>query len=273
MKTEFYFRRTQQQFGFTLVEVLVSVALLSLVAAYFITAQINQVRERMVESIAQDVLSLANSSMAYFIQTDEWPDQAGNCGNLVAVLAAADAFPAGAGGYTGPNDVTLDADCSNLGSVGSTLRITVEFPAGSGEDADMLMSLLPTAARSTSGSGEPRVTHYVATPRRASGRYTFHKATLEADSAFFLTKPDCPGGGSNPAYIVIPQAVCISGGSNGLGGYYFAEISGGAGNQWRLQLRVANGTNNGLPNNFASLGDGPTCGGQPIMVGAVTFCD
>lgn len=274
MKIERFYSELRRKTGFTLVEVLVSVALMSLIGIYFISAQINTVKERMIESVAQDVLTLANSSVAYFIQTATWPDQVANCADLVDVLVGVDAFPAGAGGYQGPNGATISTDCSNLSTVGSALRITVTFTSGSSDDAELLLGYLPTSLDTTVSGGDPKVTHYVATPRHASDqRYTFHKARLEEDSAFYLDKPDCHGGTTQPAYIVIPQAICISGGNNGLGGYYFRDMGGAGPDQWHLQLRVANGTNNGMPNNFNHLGDNPQCDFRDIWVGAVTYCE
>ena len=44
--------------GFTLVEVLVSVALISIVAAYFVHIQIQQVQERVVELRGEQVVEL-----------------------------------------------------------------------------------------------------------------------------------------------------------------------------------------------------------------------
>ena len=249
---------------------------MSLVAAYFISAQIESTRERVVEAIAQDVLTLANSSIAYFIQQDEWPDQVGNCANLVGVLAGVNAFPAGVGGYDGPLDVSLSANCSNLNTVGSTLRITVGFPTGQNDDAKLLSGFLPTSLERVVG-GVPEVVHYVAAPRRATDRYTFHKDTLTVDTAFYLNKPDC--GGGTPAYIVIPQAVCITDADHGLGGFYFRDMNDGGPTQWHLQLRVAKGDNNNNQNDFRPIDDyqldtnNPTCGGQQITVGAVTYCE
>ena len=264
--------------GFTLVEVLVSVALMSLVGIYFLTSQINDAHDRMVRSVAQDVLTLANSSMAYFVYMGEWPDQSGNCTGLIDALDAANAFPAtnSDGSYTGAVDSRITARCSASGSpVGATLQITVQFPAGADDDADLLMGYLPTSTIDTSGA-QPEVTHYVAAPRRAtSNRYQFYKETLNSNSAFEIDKPSC-GSGDTPAYLVIPLSLCVPGTAVGLGGYYFREITPSDASKWNLQLMVANGNNTGPGDFFVIGGPVPTvplCDGRNVEVGAITYCE
>lgn len=265
-----------RQKGFTLVEVLVSVALMSLVGIYFLSAQISDAHDRMVRSVAQDVLTLSNSSMAYFVRVGEWPNQSGNCSGLIGVLDSANAFPPANsdGSYTGAVESRITARCSASGSlVGATLRITVQFPAGADDDAELLMGYLPTSTLDTSGT-QPEVTHYVAAPRRASSnRYYFHKQTLNSNSAFDLDKPPCTGG-DTPAYMVIPQSLCVPTTSVGLGGYYFREVPNPDTTKWTLQLMVANGNNTG-PGNFVVMGGGvrPQCDSRDVDVGAITYCE
>lgn len=262
--------------GFTLVEVLVSVALMSLVGIYFLSAQISDAHDRMVRSVAQDVLTLANSSMAYFVRVGEWPDQSGNCTGLIRDLDAANAYPDanGDGSYSAAVDSRITARCSASGSlVGATLRITVQFPAGADDDAELLMGYLPTSTLDTSGT-QPEVTHYVAAPRRASSnRYNFYKGTLNSNSAFEIDKPSCASG-DTPAYMVIPQSLCVPSTTVGLGGYYFREITPSSTSKWNLQLMVANGNNTG-PGNFAVIGGGvrPQCDSRDVDVGAITYCE
>ncbi|MAR92508.1 MAG: hypothetical protein CML06_16750 [Pseudomonadales bacterium] len=258
--------------GFTLVEVMVSVALISAVAGYFIHIQIQQMEERVVQSVAQDVLSLGNGAMAYFSQVGQWPDQDNECRNLVETLAAAGAFPVGEDGYQGPEGVNLNASCDDSDDIGRSLLLVIRFPDYAAEQARMLMSFLPTSSISDIDAGEqPEVIHYVPQPRRASYRYQFHKLTLAEAGSALLPKPDCPGRRNDPAYIVLPQAVCGPVSKDGLAGFYFAETD--MGDTWRLQLRVAIGNATNAPHDFSTLPDNPDCEGEPITMGALTYCD
>ena len=260
--------------GFTLVEVLTSVALVSIVAAYFVHMQIQQVQERVVESLAQDVMTLANASMVYFSQTNEWPDQEnGDCDDLIETLNGLGAFPVGADGYQGLDGVTLDTSCEDLGDIGRTLVISVNFPIGAQDQAQMLMSYLPTSVNEDVDADEgPVVTHYVATPRKASERYRFHRIALEDRGVFRLTKPDCPGRRNDPAHILLPQAICMPSSDGGLGGYYFDELDD-EDDYWEMQLLVAEGEDNQQVHHFFEFPGIPSCDGNRVYVGAITYCE
>lgn len=272
--------------GFTLIEVLVSITLLTLIGVYFVSSQINTVREKVNESVAQDVLALSNAAMVYFSQTDEWPDQANSCAGLVNRLANSNAFApvsnaSGTNVYDGPNGVTLATSCSSSNNIGSTLRITITYPQGNGEDADMLRSYLPTSVR-LAGNNPPQVRQYVAAPRRAADRYKFHKEFLGTASQVRIPKLPCSGNGNGngngnngpqSAYIVIPQAVCMLGAVHGLGGYYFKDITPNNSSDWVLQLQVAEGGSTGTIGGFHDLGDAPRCNGERISIGAITYCE
>ncbi|HAG95499.1 MAG: hypothetical protein CMK83_06000 [Pseudomonadales bacterium] len=260
--------------GFTLVEVLASVALISIVAAYFVHIQIQQVQERVVEALAQDVLTLANASMTYFSQTNEWPDQEnGDCDDLIATLGGLGAFPVAVGGYQGPDGITLATRCEDTGDLGRTLLISVNFPFGADDQAQMLMSYLPTSVNEDVDDDEgPVVTHYVATPRRASERYRFYRIALEERGIFRLSKPDCPGRRNDPAHILLPQAICMPASAQGLGGYFFDEIDDDD-DYWELQLLVADGEENNNVSDFMEFSGIPTCDGNRVYVGAITYCE
>jgi len=260
--------------GFTLVEVLASVALISIVAAYFVHIQIQQVQERVVEALAQDVLTLANASMTYFSQTNEWPDQEnGDCDDLIATLGGLGAFPVAVGGYQGPDGITLATRCEDTGDLGRTLLISVNFPFGADDQAQMLMSYLPTSVNEDVDDDEgPVVTHYVATPRRASQRYSFYKIALGERGVFRVDKPRCPGNRNVPSNILLPQSVCVPNLSNGLGGFFYNEEDETDG-YWEYKLLVANGDNNNRVSDFYEFSGTPTCGVDAMFVGAITYCE
>ncbi|MCP5017066.1 MAG: type II secretion system protein [Ketobacter sp.] len=258
--------------GFTLVEVLVSVALISTMAVYFIQAQIQQVQDRVIEALAQDVLTLANASMSYYSQISRWPAQeVDDCASLVQDLAAMGAFPVGLNGYEGMDGVALQTTCADVDDIGRTLRISVVFPVGDQDSAAMLRSYLPTSAMPIVAADQPPVVvHYVATPRKASQRYNFERVVVGAGGLFTLPKPDCPGNRNDPAHILLPQSICIHNAEHGLGGFLFNDESNNRDDFWTLRLMVADGDDNERINDFAGVS---SCGGNPIEVGAITYCE
>lgn len=254
--------------GFTLVELLVSIALVSLVAAYFIQYQIEALSQRVAESLAQDMLSISNTSLAYFSQALKWPDQDNDCAGLIGVLRNAGAFPIG---YDAALDVDFATDCADNNVVGRVLNITATFPAGAKEEADLLMSYLPTSSMDYDQQTQIAVVeHYVAQPRNTSQRYQFFKGQLN-NGAISIPKPDC-WGNQTQNYFLIPQAVCIAqpNAQYGIGGYYFRQ-TGEDNNSWNVVLRVANGDDNNNDNDFYNAPN--QCGNETISVGAITYCE
>lgn len=256
--------------GFTLVELLVSVSLISVVVMYFATSQIQDVKQRIVESFAQDILALANSSMSYFSGSNQWPDQAHDCNGLLDALVDVGAFP---DDYSGPDGITISTDCSDQNQIGRVLIISVQFPVADMEQADMLVSFLPTASRSITDDGRHKVVYYVAAPRKALQRYYFYKKTLGSGGRFSVPRPECGGHDAVARYLFIPQSLCLTDAPNGLGGYYFADLSNSQSDLWEFQLRLAAGVNNNSLGDFIELGSDLTCAGEDMKVGVITYCE
>jgi len=262
--------------GFTLIEVLASVALVSLVAAYLIHMQIQQFTERMVESLAQDVMMAANVSVTYFTQSSKWPDQDNDCANIGADPDLAKVLPFDMDDYEGMDGVSLQTDCTQQSDLGRVLMISVEFPQGATEQASMLLSYLPASKLEpeTKDAGAI-VTHYVPGPRKASSRFNFYRIQMGNYGIFDVPKPACPASDSDPAYMLLPQAICKPGLEYGLGGFYFKDITSGGhrNDHWTLQLMVADGNNNTKEFHFGTLPQNATCDGDPVYVGAITYCE
>lgn len=265
-------KQLKNQDGFTLVELLVSIGLISLVALYFIQYQVEAMSQRIAESLAQDILSIANTSLAFYGQALEWPDEDNDCVDLLQTLEGAGAFPAN---HTPAMDVTLTFGCVDNNTVGRVLSISATYPAGEVDEANLLLSYLPTSDITVDEDTDiASVVHYIAQPRKASQRYQFHRVPLSGGS-FRIPKPDC-WGDQNQEYMLIPQAVCINNAEHGIGGYYFDRTSNNNDPNWSFRFRVADGDNNnsdggGNNGDYSNVPD--TCGGEDVWIGAITYCD
>ncbi|RLP56306.1 MAG: type II secretion system protein [Ketobacter sp.] len=267
--------KKQTHTGFTLVEVLVSVALISVVVLYFIQHQLEKVQRDTVEALARDILSITNASVSYYVSTahNVWPNQEENdCEFLMQTLVDADAFPAN---YIAMADVTLSFSCVEDDDIGRVLKVTVLFPVGAGENADMLLSYLPTSTRlDDTAEGNPVLVHYVSQPRRAAQSYEFTTVTLTDDGVggsapFEVEQPECFKANSQ-RYMLLPQAVCNRGSLHGLGGFYFEVVDSNA-NPWIISMKVAESQETNSPVDFVSA---PAyCGGSPVEVGVITYCE
>lgn len=255
---------TKEHQGFTLIEVMVSIALISMVAVYFVQYQLDSVNQRMAEAVAQDMLSIANTATSYYSEAMEWPDEAGDCVGLLTTLGNNDAFP---DNHTPPLDVSYQFACPDNGQYGRILTIAATFPAGGNDNADLLLSYLPTSSKEVD-NGIATVTHFVSQPRKATRRYGFQKPTItSSNGTFILSKPTC-WGDQTQSYMLIPQAVCVTGARHGIGGFYFTETSSNA-DSWSMQLMVAPGAEGGL-GSFRSYNN--DCGSN-ITVGAIVYCE
>lgn len=257
--------------GFTLIEVMVSVALLSLVAVYLIQFRIDQTKQVMMERIANQVLTLSNIASSYYSVNSRWPAtrNSGNdaCDDTLSFMQNAEFLPADLALIA---DVSLSFTCSDGADVdiGSTLRITIDLGIEDADGVNLLLGYLPGTAK----IDDSQVVHYVSPPRKLTSAYKFYKESVDSSGAFNLQKPVCSGKGKAD-YIVIPQVVCLTNSQSGLGGFYVDEVSGSSPSSttWRLRLRVARGDNNNNTGDFTDMSD--SCDGTPVTVGAITFCD
>lgn len=259
--------------GFTLVEVLVSVALITTVVVTFIHFQIERVQRDTVEALSQDILSIANAATSYYINTNNpgWPGEAGDCVNLLGDLVTGNAFP---DNYETMAGVSLGYNCEDGADIGRVLKITATFPAGSDELADMLLSYLPTSSRlNDTADGKAVVVHYVAQPRRAAQRYEFQRVSLTSPSvgvnSFTFTLPDCAGSGT-AEFALFPQAVCNTGSQYGLAGFHFAMQPAGGEDTRTGSLMVSSGPDSSsITFDYAPI----DCSGTPVEIGVITWCD
>ena len=255
--------------GFTLLEVLVAVGLIAAVAVIFVQNQLENLSRRTAESLAQDMLSIANTSLTHFSNNGEWPDQDNDCSGLLTSLINAKAYPPNSSPVM---EAKLVFECSIDDDYGRVLQVKAEYPRKSDQDhADVLLSYLPTSVRLDDYEGIPTVVHYVSQPRKASNRFHFHKLVPNSEGKYVVEKPECLNI-SQARYMLLPQAVCVGPSEDGLGGFYFrAEGTGDSDPNWSFTLMVARGQANDNSSDYSQASS--TCGGQTVEVGAITYCD
>lgn len=267
--------------GFTLVELLVSIALMSLMAGYFIYNRMESLKQQMAQNIAQEILTIGNKAEDYYANSgsNQWPDNdtsVTNCQNPVAELAAAGYLPVG---YT--TSVAMNFDClSPVLGLGTAFQIQVVFVNADKDIADILMGVLPVAKKDTSDPAKVKINYILTPPRKlemAGQNVHFYKQVLAHNSTVNIPIPNCVTG--SPKYVAVPQSVCYSGvTSYGLGGYLFSDVQ--AGSNWTITLKVAAG--NETSDTIGSDGTvirhkhwvkmGDDCNGKPVDIGVVTFC-
>ena len=252
--------------GFTLIEVMVSIALLSVVAIYAIQFRIDQVKQDMSERIANQVMSIANIATTYYATNGRWPTPGDNddddCSNLMTFVEAQGFIPQN---IQFPPDVSLSFGCEDDSNLGRPLQITVSLGTHGQEVRDYLLGYLPNSvAQDSSG-----LVHYVSPPRKLASAYQFQMVNVEAGGIVRITPPNCERERFMRA-MLLPQAVCLAGSATGLGGFYFDDqnIQGG---MWQFVLRVARGDNNGTESDFDPMAT--MCGGVEAQVGAITYCE
>lgn len=268
--------------GFTLVEVIVSIGLMSLVAAYFVYDRIEELKYKAAENIAQEVLSIGNKAIEYYGATlpGAWPDNDGatpNCQDPVQQLITQGFLPSG---YAPLATAEISFDCSAIvAGMSNAFRIQLRFANADRDIADIAHGMLPAAQfDETSSPGNVLIQYVITPPRRLGNQYGFEVVDWDHGHDIVVSKPHC-GAGYTPQYIATPQSLCITD-SNGLGGYYFADSSTTSAN-WELRLMVASGDDtspeldpDGVvtdPAHWEEMDD--RCNGQQVRVGVITFCD
>lgn len=262
--------RARQQ-GFTLVEILVSIALMALVAGYFVSSRIEQLKLQLAENIAQEATSLGNLATAYFTaegRAGEWPDFGGtsDCDDAIDELIAENYLPVG---YQPIASASLATSCPD-GAAGP-FRITITFPAVDEDLADLVKTAMPNAHGPTGSGADWEVVQSVYPPRRLGRQYVFMKLLVDSHGEINVPRPPC--GSRTPQYIAIPQAVCVED-NHGLQGYYFRDVSGGGSTgPWRLRLMVGTLTGGGGPGTVHYGPQTDTCDGTVVEVGVITYCE
>lgn len=263
--------------GFTLVEILVSIALMGLVIGYFVHARIEHMKVQLGENIAQEVLSLSNLALSYYVAeatAGRWPDSASTpaCGGALGALESEGYLPAD---YVPVASATVSTRCAD-GDTGS-FDITLQFDGVDSDLVQVVRTMLPGATTSNSGS-DIQLMHRVFPPRRAGKQYYFSKAEYIGSGQFSVEKPPC--GSVDEHYIAIPQRICVEH-ERGLQGYYFANSE--TESHWTITLCV--GTLNGggggggacggggPPGTVTYARHGPECDGAVPEVAVVTYCE
>lgn len=261
--------RSRQQ-GFTLVEILVSIALMALVAGYFVSSRIEQLKLQLAENIAQEAIALGNLATAFLTadgRSGEWPDAGGasDCDDAIDELIAENYLPAG---YQTIASATLTTSCPD-GAAGP-FRIIITFPAVDEDLANLVKTAMPAAHGPGGGGGADwEVVQYVYPPRRLGRQYAFLKLPVDSHGEIIVPRPSCGSGA--PQYIAIPQAVCVED-EDGLQGYYFRELSGAPTGEWRLRLMVGTLTGGGGGSvHYDSQED--ECDSEDVEVGVITYCE
>jgi len=268
--------------GFTLIELMVSIALMALMAGYFVYNRMDAMKEQLAKNIAQQILTIGNKASEYYASNtdNQWPDNDSStpdCQSPVAVLSAKGYLPAD---YQVPTMLTFSCQ-SLVGGIASAFVIKADF-GGDRDTANLLAGMLPMATvDETSVSGHVLVT-YMETPPRILGQgYHFKKVRLGVGAKISVDKPSCSSG--NASYIAIPQSICSSSSltpSTNFVGYEFKEYStSNADNKWHLQLLqemiVPNGVDtNGNPQYKGDwTHSAPTqCNGDDVYIGVITYC-
>lgn len=262
--------------GFTLVEILVSIALMGLVIGYFVHARIEHMKVQLGENIAQEVLSLSNLALSYYVAeatAGQWPDSASSpaCADALGVLEAGGYLPAG---YQPVTSATIATRCAD-GSEGS-FDITLQFAGVDSDLVQVVRTLLPRASVTPVGS-DIQLEHRVFPPRRLGKIYHFSSGEL-IGGRIAVSKPSC-GSSTTATYMAVPQRICVNH-NEGLQGYYFsvhAEDSG----SWTIELCVGTLATGG---GAGCGGGGPSgsiryirhdhqCDGENPQVAVVTYCD
>lgn len=261
-----------RQHGFTLVEILVSIALMALVAGYFVSSRIEQLKLQLAENIAQEATSLGNLATAYRTaegNADEWPDSGGasDCDDAIDELIAENYLPAG---YQPIASATLATSCPDGAS--GPFRIAITFPAIDEDLANLVKTAMPAAHGPSGGGGADwEVVQSVYPPRRLGRQYTFLKLPVDTHGEISVPRPPC--GSGTPQYIAIPQAVCVVD-NDGLQGYYFRDVSGGgSAGPWRLRLMVGTLTGGGGPGTVHYDPQANVCDTTDVEVGVITYCE
>lgn len=232
--------------GFTLVEILVSIALMGLVIGYFVHVRIEQMKVQLGENIAQEVLSLSNLALSYYLAqstSGQWPGGVSTpaCDGALGVLRSAGYLPAS---YQPIPSATVSTSCTS-GNEGS-FDITLQFAVADSDLVQIVRSSLPRATVTPAGANILLV-QSIFPPRRAGRNYTFSTPTI-TNGILNVQKPPC-GTTSNSRYMGIPQRICVNH-SQGLQGYYFNTISENS-DTWTLELCVGS----------LDTGGGVGCGG------------
>ena len=268
--------------GFTLIELMVSIALMALMAGYFVYNRMETLKAQLAKNIAQQILTIGNKASEYYASNtdNQWPDSDAStpdCQGPVAALSAKGYLPAN---YQVPTMLTFS--CQSLVSgIASAFVIKADFGADS-DTANLLAGMLPMATvDNTSVTGHVLVT-YMETPPRILGQgYHFKKIRLGTGAKISVDKPNCSSG--NAGYIAIPQSICSSSSYNpsaNFVGYEFKEYATSTvDNKWHLQLLqemiVPNGVDSdGNPQYRADWTHGAPiqCNGDDVFVGVITYC-
>lgn len=254
--------------GFTLVEVLVSIALMGLVIGYFVHARLEHLKLQLGENIAHEVMSLSNLVMSYHVtvpNVGQWPGSASTpaCSNALGILASNDYLPSG---YQPHASATLTTSCSS-GNEGS-FDITLQFSDVDSDLAQIVRTSLPMA-EITTGGGTIQLVHRVFPPRRAGKQYYFARAVYQGNGRFIVSKPHC--GTSTPRYVAIPQRICVNH-NDGLQGYYL-DVHSQNNNEWAIELYVGTLSGSGSAPTVVYSRHTYECNGEDPEVAAVTYCE
>lgn len=251
--------------GFTLLEVMVSIGLLSLVAVYAIQFRIDMAKQKIAEQVATQVMSVANIATAYYAANAEWPatnnEGSDPCEDLGEFIRARGFVP---DGLQVPGDVTFTYECPTETIMGRPLQITLGLGVRDPDMTGYLLGLLPNTVELS----DTELVHYVSPPRKLSSVYQFQRVAA-VDGTFRIEAPVCRHR-THRRFMLLPQAVCLAGSDTGLGGFYFVELESEP-THWIFALMVAAGGNNNNPGDFELISN--TCGGQTVYIGAITYCD
>ena len=267
-------RACRRDIGFTLVELLVSIALMSLMAGYFIYNRLEALKQELAENIAQETLSLSNLAVRYYLDhSGSWPGSAGggDCSNAISQMTSpsSEYLP---GSYSSLASYTPATKCNMTSDLANPLQFKLTFGTGEADLAKMVQALLPMASYDDT-SGTPELTYNAIAPRREGRIYSFHLLNLNSDSnPFNVKKPDC----NNAELILIPQSMCVFD-TKGLQGYYFKkeDATVGSDKYWRVTMYVGvwkDGTGSNPPEvkyNPQTV----VCDSENVEVGAIAYCN